>query len=312
MSGTVNRKAFESLLHAGAFDSFGICRKQFMLPCKNGDIFLDTLLRYGELFKQDAMDSSISLFGDAEELKPERPEIPSMVGEEDILEKLKMEKELVGMYLSSHPLDRYQFELENFTTCQVSEIDGLVNECEMKKTKQKVYVAGFITSTQTLTNKNGRPWSKTVIEDYGGSYELALFGKDHENFMSYMQLHNAILIEGEIEEKYFIKPEERAQGKTSPYAFKTRKIMLLGNVSDTFIKGFAIYISTAMLTPEFREKMVKMIKRNKGNAPLTMFLHDPEKGWNIEFLSRKFRVAVTADFIEELKKMQIRYNVIKK
>ena len=312
MSGTVNRKAFESLLHAGAFDSFGICRKQFMLPCKNGDIFLDTLLRYGELFKQDAMDSSISLFGDAEELKPERPEIPSMVGEEDILEKLKMEKELVGMYLSSHPLDRYQFELENFTTCQVSEIDGLVNECEMKKTKQKVYVAGFITSTQTLTNKNGRPWSKTVIEDYGGSYELALFGKDHENFMSYMQLHNAILIEGEIEEKYFIKPEERAQGKTSPYAFKTRKIMLLGNVSDTFIKGFAIYISTAMLTPEFREKIVKMIKRNKGNAPLTMFLHDPEKGWNIEFLSRKFRVAVTADFIEELKKMQIRYNVIKK
>ena len=312
MSGTVNRKAFESLLHAGAFDSFGICRKQFMLPCKNGDIFLDTLLRYGELFKQDAMDSSISLFGDAEELKPERPEIPSMVGEEDILEKLKMEKELVGMYLSSHPLDRYQFEMENFTTCQVSEIDGLVNECEMKKTKQKVYVAGFITSTQTLTNKNGRPWSKTVIEDYGGSYELALFGKDHENFMSYMQLHNAILIEGEIEEKYFIKPEERAQGKTSPYAFKTRKIMLLGNVSDTFIKGFAIYISTTMLTPEFREKMVKMIKRNKGNAPLTMFLHDPEKGWNIEFLSRKFRVAVTADFIEELKKMQIRYNVIKK
>ena len=312
MSGSVNRKAFESLLHAGAFDSFNISRRQFMLPCKGGDIFIDTLLRYGELFKQDAMDSSISLFGDAEELKPERPEIPAMTGDEDILEKLKMEKELVGMYLSSHPLDRYQFELENFTTCQIGEIDALVNECEMKKTKQKVYVAGFITSTQTLTNKNGRPWSKTVIEDYGGSYELALFGKDHENFMSYMQLHNAIFIEGEIEEKYFIKPEDRAQGKTSPYGFKVRKIMLLGNVTDTFIKGFAIYISTSQLTPEFREDMVKMIKRNKGNAPLTMFLHDPEKGWNIEFLSRKFRVAVTADFIEELKKLQIRYSVLKK
>ena len=312
MSGTVNRKAFESLLHAGAFDSFGINRKQFMLPCKGGDIFLDTLLRYGELFKQDAMDSSISLFGDAEELKPERPDIPSMVGEEDILEKLKMEKELVGMYLSSHPLDRYQFELENFTTCQVSEIDALVSDCEMKKTKQKVYVAGFITATQTLINKNGRPWSKTVIEDYGGSYELALFGKDHENFMSYMQLHNAIFIEGEIDEKYYIKPEERAQGKTSPYGFKIKKIMLLGNVTDTFVKGFAISISTPMLTPEFRDRLVKMIKRNKGNVPLTMFLHDPEKGWNIEFLSRKFRVAVTADFIEEIKNLQMRYNVIKK
>ena len=312
MSGVVNRKAFEALLHSGAFDSFGLSRKQFLTPCKNGDLFIDTLLRYGELFKQDSMNSSISLFGDAEELKPERPEIPSSNGEEDMLEKLKMEKELVGMYLSAHPLDRYLFELENFTTCQVGEINDLVSECEMKKTKQKAYVAGLVISTQTMTNKNGRPWSKTVIEDFGGSYEIALFGKDHENFMSYMQLNNAIFIEGEIEEKYYIKPEERAQGKTSPYAFKVKKIMLLGNVTDSFVKGFAIYVSTDMLTQEFRDKLVKMIKRNKGSVPLTMFLHDPQKGWNIEFLSRKFRVAVTADFIEELKNLQIRYSVLKK
>ncbi|MBR2064229.1 MAG: DNA polymerase III subunit alpha [Bacteroidales bacterium] len=312
MSGMVNRKAFEALLHSGAFDSFGINRKQFLLPCKGGDIFLDTLIRYGELYRQDSMDSSISLFGDVEELKPERPEIPSMVGEEDILEKLQLEKELVGMYLSSHPLDRYRFEIENFTTCQVGEIDALVSECELKKTKQKAFIAGFIISTQTMTNKTGRPWSKTVIEDYGGSYEIALFGKDHENFMSYLQLHSAIFLEGDIEEKYYIKPEERAQGKTSPYAFRIKKIMLLGNVTDTFVKGFAIKISTSMLTPDFREKLVGMIKRNKGNVPLTMFLHDPEKGWNIEFLSRKFRVAVTESFIEELNALQIGYSVIKK
>jgi len=312
MSGIVNRKAFESLLHAGAFDSFGLCRRQFMLPCRNGDTFLDCLIRYGELYKKDSMESSVSLFGEVEELKPERPEIPAMTGEEDILERLQMEKELVGMYLSSHPLDQYAFELENFTTCQVSEIDSLISECEAKKTKQKVYLAGFITSTQTMTTKTGRPWSKTVIEDYGGSYEIALFGKDHETFMSYMQPHSAIFIEGEIDEKYYIKPEEKAQGKTSPYALKIKKIMLLGNVTDTFVKGFAINITTPMLTPEFRDNLVKMIKRNKGNVPLTMFLYDPEKKWNIEFLSRKFRVAVTAPFIEELNRMQIRYNVLKK
>ena len=312
MSGTVNRKAFESLLHAGAFDSFGICRKQFMQTGKNGDAFIDTLLRYGELYKKDSMESVVSLFGEAEELKPERPEIPAMVGEEDILEKLKQEKELVGMYLSSHPLDQYAFELENFTTCQVSELDALVNDCEAKKTKQKAYIAGFITSTQQMTTKTGRPWSKTVIEDYGGSYELALFGKDHEAFMSYMQLHNAIFIEGEIEEKHYIKPEERAQGKTSPYAFKVKKVLLLGNVTDSFIKGFNIKITTTQLTPAFREKLVKMLKNNKGNVPLTMTLHDPEKGWNIDFLSRKFHIAVTAPLIEELSRMQIAYNVLKK
>ncbi|MBQ8812416.1 MAG: DNA polymerase III subunit alpha [Bacteroidales bacterium] len=312
MSGIVNRKAFEALLHSGAFDSFGISRKQFVLPCKGGDIFLDTLIRYGELYKKDSMESAVSLFGEVEELKPERPEIPPMTGDEDVLEKLQFEKELVGMYLSSHPLDQYEFELENFTTCPIGELEALINDCDSKKIKQKANIAGFIISTQQMTTKTGRPWSKTVIEDYSGSYEIALFGKDHENFMSYMQLHSAIFIEGEIEEKYYIKPEEKAQGKTSPYAFKVKKIMLLGNVTDTYVKGFAIKISTPMLTPEFRDRLVKMIKRNKGNVPLSMFLHDPEKGWNIEFLSRKFRVAVTAPFIEELNRLRIGYNVIKK
>ena len=151
-----------------------------------------------------------------------------------------------------------------------------------------------------------------MIEDFNGSYEIALFGKDHEAFMSYMQLNNAIFIEGEIEEKYYIKPEERAQGKTSPYAFKIKKVMLLGNVADTLLKGFSISISTPMLSPEFREKLVNLIKKNKGNTPLTMFLYDPEKKWNIEFLSRKFRVAVTSDFIDHLQKIGIKYNVIKK
>ena len=312
MSGNVNRKAFEALLHSGAFDSFGISRKQFMSPCKAGDTFIDALIRYGELYKKDSLDNSISLFGEAEELKPERPEVPPMVGHEDVLEKLHMEKELVGMYLSSHPLDQYQFEMENFASHQVTEIDSLVTECEEKKTKLNVSVAGFITSSQTLIGKTGKPWSKTVIEDYSGSYELAFFGKDHEAFMNYLQPNTAVYIEAEIDEKYYIKPEDRAQGKKSPYGFKVKKIMLLGNVTETYLKGFAIHITTTMLSPEFREKLVKVIKENKGTTPLSMFLFDPEKGWNIEFLSRKFRVAVTESFISQLHKMGIRFNVIKK
>ena len=270
------------------------------------------MLRYGELYKKDTLDSAISLFGEAEELKPERPELPPMVGEEDILQKLHMEKELVGMYLSSHPLDQYQFEMETFASHQMTEIDALVAECEEKKTKQKVTVAGFITSTQTLTGKTGKPWSKTVIEDYSGSYELAFFGKDHEAYMNYLQVNSAVFIEAEIDEKYYIKPEERAQGKTTPYGFKVKKIMLLGNVSDTYLKEFSISITTQMLSQEFRKRLVKMLKENKGNIPLTMFLHDPEKGWNIEFLSRKFRVAVTSDFIDQLQKLGIKYSVVKK
>ena len=312
MSGTVNRKAFEALLFSGAFDSFGICRKQMTLPGKNGDPFLDTLLRYGELYRKDSMESAVSLFGEVEELKPERPEIPVMTGEDDILEKLQLEKELVGMYLSSHPLDAYSFELENFTTCQIGELPALIAECQEKKTKMKVNVAGFVTAKSEGYTKTNRPMSKMTVEDYGGSYEFAFFGKDHETFMQYEKLHSALFIEGVIEEKYFIKPEDRAKGKTSDYAFKPRNMMLLGNVTDTYVKGFSIQLSTPMLSQEFREKLVKMIKKNKGNVPLTMFLYDPENKWNIEFLSRKFKVAVTADLLNELRAMNITWKLLKK
>ena len=88
--------------------------------------------------------------------------------------------------------------------------------------------------------------------------------------------------------------------------------MLLGNVTDTYVKGFNINIATPMLTPEFRDTLVKLIKGNKGNVPFTMLLVDPEKGWKIEFLSRKFRVAVNNEFISELKARKISYNLLKK
>ena len=313
MSGSVNRKAFEALLHSGAFDSFGICRKQFTLPCKSGDLFLDTLLRYGELYKKDSLESSISLFGDAEEMKPERPEIPAMIGDEDIMEKLKFEKELVGMYLSSHPLDTYAFELENFTTCQIGELQGLISECNETRKTTKVSVAGFITAASETQTKTGRPMSRMTVEDYSGSYEFAFFGKDHETFMQYEKVNTAIFVEGVIEERFRQKPEDKAQGKPAPdMVFKPKNIMLLGNVTDTYVKGFSISITTSMLSPEFRESLVKMLKKNKGNVPLTMFLHDPIKKWNIEFLSHKFKVQITPAFLEELKKAGVKYSVVRK
>ena len=151
-----------------------------------------------------------------------------------------------------------------------------------------------------------------MVEDYSGSYELAFFGKDHENFMSYLQTNNAIFIEAEIDEKYFIKQEERQKGKTSPYGFKVKKIMLLGNVTDTYVKSFSVNLTTSMLSPEFRGKMMDIIRKNPGNIPLTLFLFDPVKKWNIEFISRKFKVSITSDFIDQLQKLGIKYSVVKK
>jgi DNA polymerase-3 subunit alpha len=187
-----------------------------------------------------------------------------------------------------------------------------VSECFEKKEKMKVNVAGFITAASEGMTKTGRPMSRMTVEDYSGSYEFAFFGKDHEAFMQYEKLHTAIFIEGVIEEKYYIKPEEREKGKTSEFSFKPKNMMLLGNVADTYVKGLSINVTTPMLSPQFREKLVGLLKKNKGNVPLTMFLYDPVKKWNIEFLSHKFKVQVTLPFIDELKELGITYSVIKK
>ena len=312
MAGTVNRKAFESLIYSGAFDSFGYSRSQYMLPCQSGDTFLDALVRYADQYRKDKVDSSNSIFGEMEEAKPIRPEMPAMRGEENEMEMLKREKELVGMYLSSHPLDKYSFEIESFTTGSVASINDLINSCEEAKKTMKISVAGYISSSQTLSTKTGKPYSKTVIEDKEGSYEIAMFGKDHENFMNYLQPNTAVFIDGEIGEKYFRKPEDRKTMGDPPYGFKIKKIMLLGNVTETYVKGFSIRITTPMLNSDFRERLGKIIKKNKGTVPLTMYLYDPKTRYNIEFLSRKFQIAISAPFINDLKDMNIGYNVISK
>ena len=305
MAGTVNRKAFETLLYAGAFDSLGVQRCQFELPGRSGQPFIDEIVRYGELFRADTVDAAASLFGDIEEMKPERPAIPEMAGDPDLLVQLQREKELVGMYLSSHPLDRFGFEIDHFTTCKMAELEGVVAECEKAKKTAKVCVAGLVTEYKPLLTKKGQPYSKTSLEDYSGSYELTLFGKDHEAFFKYMVPHDALFLEGVVEEKYFLKPEERAEGKTAPYVFKLRKVMMLGNVSEEFLKGFILNIDTPMLTPSFREDLVKVIRKHKGSTPLEMFLYDPQTRYRIQFKSNKYQVRVSTELISDLRRIGV-------
>ena len=305
MAGSVNRKSLESLVNSGAFDSFGHKRSMYFQPGRTGDIFLDEISRYGELYKADTVSAGSSLFGDMEEMKPERPALPQNEGDMDILEVLQREKDLVGMYLSSHPLDRYRFEIDNFTTVKLNDLSNFVAECESRKQTAKVYAAGIVTSVEQKTTKAGKPWSKTILEDYSGTYELALFGKDHEIFMQYMNVHKNLFLEGTVEEKYFLKPEERAQGKTAPWAFKLKKVTLLGNISDEILTGFNLDIDTPQLTPEFRTGFVNVIKKHKGTIPLNIFIYDPVTHYRIQFFSKKYQVAVTQEFIQDLRRIGI-------
>ena len=314
LAGVINKKALESLLYSGAFDSFGYSRKRYTQPTRSGDTFLDALMKYADLYNRDKMNSSVSLFGEMEETKPQRPEMPEETVSEDdgIMELLKREKELVGMYLSAHPLDRYAYELENFTSCTLAEIPDIITKCDRDKVKTNIAVAGYITNVQLLTSKTGSPWSKTVIEDFSGSYEFALFGKDHENFMSYLQMYTPVYIEGVVEEKYYVRPEDRKIKGNPPYAFKIKKISLLGNVANSLLKSFVIKIRTPMLNSTFRERLINLVKSNRGTIPLSMILYDPVTEYNIEFMSRKYKVAVSNPFVNDLKDMDVLYESVRK
>lgn len=312
MSGVVNRKSMEALVNSGAFDSFGISRSQYFLAGKNGLQYLDDLMSYGQVTRQNAEDDAASLFGDAEELKIEKPEPPALTVEPDILEVLQREKDVVGMYLSDHPLKKYEFELENFTNCKMAELGDLIADCDKNRQTAQVALAGLVTSVETKISRNGKPFAKVNVEDFSGIYEFAFFGKDYENFMNYLQEHTAIYIEGEICEKYFLKPEEIAAGKKAPYTFKAKKISLLGNVAEDRLTGFAIEMPANDITPDLRHKLVHLVKESKGNIPLSMIVFDPVTNYIVEFISRKYHITVSADFILQLNELGLKYRVSRK
>ena len=312
MSGVVNRKSMEALVNSGAFDSFGISRSQYFLAGKNGLQYLDDLMSYGQVTRQNAEDDAASLFGDAEELKIEKPEPPALTIEPDILEVLQREKDVVGMYLSDHPLKKYEFELENFTNCKMAELGDMIADCDKNRQTAQVALAGLVTSVETKISRNGKPFAKVNVEDFSGIYEFAFFGKDYENFMNYLHEHTAIYIEGEICEKYFLKPEEIAAGKKAPYTFKVKKISLLGNVAEDRLTGFAIEMLANDITPDLRHRLVHLVKEYSGKIPLSMIVFDPVTNYIVEFISRKYHITVSADFILQLNELGLKYRVSRK
>ena len=307
----VNRKSLETLVYAGAFDSFGYRRSQFFSPCKSGDLFIDELVHYAELFQNDTVSAAGSLFGDMEEMKPRRPEMPPAVGEEDMLAVLQKEKEYVGMYLSAHPLDRYAFEIENFTTCKLAKLQETIDDCERDNKTMRAAVAGIVTDVKNLITKQGRNGARIVLEDYSGTYEMAIFGQDYESYIPYMQLHAQLFIEGEIAPRFRLKPEEVAAGKKVNYSLKIKKISMLGNIGEKLLKAFSLTLYTSSLTPAFRKELEKVLKEYPGNTRLGVNLYDAASGYRIEMVSKKFQVTVCQDLLLALDKMGVSYSVIK-
>ena len=310
--GILNRKTFEYLLLSGTFDSLGINRAQYLVPSGKDECFIDSLLKYADLYKRGEEANIGSIFGDSDEIKPMRPPVPAMPHETNEDYFRNMEKELVGMYLSSHPLDRYAFEVKQFANHSLGEIDRLVEDSrnDPKIEGKDVSVAGYVTSfTGMVSSASNKPWCKFVIEDFDGSKEFALFGKEYEAFASKVQLHNTVLIEGVIAPRYYVNPKDPKAQKPEN-TFKIKKISLLGNVSEERVKSLMLEVATDMITPAFRKELVSVLKKHKGKNRLSLKLVDRESKFMVDFFSKKYTVSVDMFLLEELRKMSVPYNVI--
>ncbi|MBQ7622564.1 MAG: DNA polymerase III subunit alpha [Bacteroidales bacterium] len=270
----ITPKSVEILALSGGFDSFVKKRSQLFLPGESGERFIDELTRYMELFKNDRMDNSLSIFGEVEEMKPNRPALPEAPEEENTLAFLQQEKEYVGMYLSAHPLDKYSFEMEHFTNTPLGLLQDKIQECEKDRRKENCSIAGIVTEESKITTRSGKPGAKMTIEDYSGHYEIALFGKDYENWLQYVKKNEYLYIQGEIAERYSLKQEEKNQGKIAPYGFRIKTIKLLGNLADEYVESVTLEVDSASLDSAFRKGLVKALKGNGGKIPVIVSLSD--------------------------------------
>ena len=232
------------------------------------------------------------------------------------MEFLKKEKELVGMYLSAHPLDMYKFEMDNFAKVSLNEAKELAAAASTDAglRKKELYLAGLVTSvSKMVSKKSGKPWVKFSVEDYDGSVEFALFGKDFEIFMPFLEEGQALMFKCQIMPRFgFGKEEEKGpDGKPLPVEceLKMRKITLLANTKEEFIKKLTINVPVKRLSPVFRKDLLKELKEHKGKKMLALNLLDYEKGYSVEFFSRKFKVDVNPGLLDFLAHHNLEYKV---
>ena len=308
----LNRKSLETLVNSGAFDSFGYQRAQFYQPCSNGAMFLDELITYADRYKNDVLDTSVSLFGDVEELKPVRPAMPDPVAEPNKIEELQKEKELVGMYLSSHPLDRYEFELSNFTTCELVNLAAKVDECTSADKPAKFAVGGIVNSAESSISRTGFPMLRATVEDFSGHYEFVFFKNDVDKYKGMLMDKAEVFITGEIKAPYRPKPKEGEPMPPAPaYKVYVNDIVSLGNVTESLLKSVSIVVRTEQLNAGLRTELVKLLKANKGPTKLNVVIKDKATGFTVPLKSNKFSVRVNSDFLAELHNLGLVYQIDK-
>jgi DNA polymerase-3 subunit alpha len=290
---SVNKRSIESLAMAGAFDNLGIKREQLASVNSKGESFLDIIIRYGGKIQADTVINTNSLFMGDNAVQVSKPEIPTVESWSRI-EILKREKELTGMFLSSHPLDDYKFEMTKLVSHSISDLENLLPLKERDFT-----LGGFVNSAGDSISKNGKPWGQFVLEDYSGTYEFRVFGKDYENFMKFMQPGHFLLIKATVKDRY---------NRPGELEVKIKQINLLGNARDS-LKSFTVSIPVSEMSQVLAAEMSDTVKRNSGKIEFRIRFIDKDKNVTVNLFSRKYRINISSEILDFVQSNSLEYSV---
>ena len=286
---SVNKKTFECLALSGAFDSFkDVHRRQYVYAIHGEASLIEKAIKYAAKAQQDEQSAQASLFGGSTGAAMPKPKIDFVEPFSEI-EKLNLEKEVVGIYISGHPLDNFRFELETFSNSSCSrlaELESLENR-EMK-------IGGIVNGVDHRTTKTGRPFGRFTLEDYTGSYTFTLFGEDYLKFRNFMNIGWFLFVEGAV-----LKNNWGQQN----LEFKIRNIDLLNELGVKRSKGLQIRINSTDITSELIGEIEDVCQEFAGNTPLYLKVRDDQENINLELLSRKFRVNPINDMVKKIKKV---------
>jgi DNA polymerase-3 subunit alpha len=292
-----NKKNMESLALAGGFDNFSeIKREQFFADGNKGEIFLESLLRYGNKAQLDKSAQTNSLFGGSNIIDISKPEIPPLKAWSD-LEKLNKERELVGIYLSAHPLDEYSIILNH--VCN-TKMDDLSNKAELGT--KELTMGGIITDIRLANTKNGKPYGVMKIEDYSGAGEIVLFGNEFIELRNYFTPNLFLFIKGRITPR---KYDENILD------LKITSMQLLNDVKEKLIEKFTLTIPLDEITAEFTSDLTALVKEEKGTTLFNVSVTDEFHHYNVDLFSTNTKTNITKNllnFIESNDKISFKIN----
>lgn len=293
----VNSKAMESLALSGGFDSFNIARERYFAKNNEGKTFLESLIRYGQVYQQEQREAQNSLFGGLETVEISTPPIPECEPWSTI-EKLNKERDLVGIYLSAHPLDDFEFILNNMCNTHCSE---LADKIELSK-KQEVVFGGIVTGVRSKFTKTGKPCGFVMIEDFEGSGELALFGEEWGRWKGMLTEGCTVLVK--------LQFYQRFQG--SDYLdTRVTDIQFLQTVKDNKIDKITIALNADKLNEAMVSDLITIIKANPGSVQLFFQIYESSSNKPFVLRSRSEKVSISKElmmFIKENEDMKYMIN----